>query len=145
MIKLNVVSFLSGVLFSIGLGISGMTQPQKVISFLNVLGEWDPSLAFVMGAAIVSYFFINLWVQKNYRYSFLGGTFQNHTRINLDRSLILGAILFGTGWGLAGHCPGPAVTSMDSGSRNAFFFVLSMGIGKFIVEKIFSHDKFKKL
>ena len=67
MIKLNVVSFLSGVLFSIGLGISGMTQPQKVISFLNVLGEWDPSLAFVMGAAIVSYFFINLWVQKNYR------------------------------------------------------------------------------
>ena len=145
MIKLNVVSFLSGVLFSIGLGISGMTQPQKVISFLNVLGEWDPSLAFVMGAAVVSYFFINLWVQKSYKYPLLGGIFQNHTRKNMDSSLILGAILFGIGWGIAGYCPGPAIAAMGSWNTNAFFFVLSMGIGMFLVEKIVYFDKFKHL
>ena len=141
MIKLNVVSFLSGVLFSIGLGISGMTQPQKVISFLNVLGEWDPSLAFVMSAAVVSYFFINLWVQKSYKYPLLGGAFQNHRRKNLDISLILGAILFGIGWGIAGYCPGPAIASIGSWNTNAFFFVLSMGIGMFLVEKIVSLDR----
>ena len=135
MAKLNISSFICGILFSIGLGISGMPQPQKVIGFLDVFGEWDPSLAFVMGGAVFSYLALQLWIQRNFSIPVLGGSFQITTRRDFDRSLIIGALLFGSGWGLGGYCPGPAITSLGSGSFNALLFVVAMGIGMLVADR----------
>ena len=128
MAKSNIASFICGILFSIGLGISGMTQPQKVIGFLDVFGEWDLSLAFVMFGAVLSYLILQLWIQRNFSIPVLGGSFQITTRKDLDRSLIIGALLFGSGWGLGGYCPGPAITSLGSGSLKALFLLLQWGL-----------------
>ena len=138
MAKSNITSFFCGILFSIGLGISGMTQPQKVIGFLDVFGEWDPSLAFVMGGAVISYFAIQLSIQRNFSTPVLGGSFQIPSRKDFDRSLIIGALLFGSGWGLGGYCPGPVITSLGSGSFDAMMFVFSMGIGMLLADKFIS-------
>ena len=129
MAKSNISSIICGIIFSIGLGISGMTQPQKVIGFLDIFGEWNPSLAFVMGGAVLSYLALQLLIQRNFSIPVLGGSFQIPTRKDLDRSLIIGALLFGSGWGLGGYCPGPAITSLGSGSLNALLFVGAMGVG----------------
>ena len=138
MAKLNISSFICGILFSIGLGISGMTQPQKVIGFLDVFGEWDPSLAFVMGGAVLSYLALQLLIQRNFSIPLLGGSFQIPSRKDLDRSLIIGALLFGSGWGLGGYCPGPAITSLGSGSLNALLFVVAMGVGMLLADRVIS-------
>ena len=138
MAKSNISSFICGILFSIGLGISGMTQPQKVIGFLDVFGEWNPSLAFVMGGAVLSYLAIQLLIQRNFSIPLLGGSFQIPTRKDLDRSLIIGALLFGSGWGLGGYCPGPAITSLGSGSINALLFVVAMGVGMLLADRVIS-------
>ena len=138
MAKSNIASFICGILFSIGLGISGMTQPQKVIGFLDVFGEWDLSLAFVMSGAVLSYLILQLWIQRNFSIPVLGGSFQITTRKDLDRSLIIGALLFGSGWGLGGYCPGPAITSLGSGSLNALLFVVAMGIGMLVADRVIS-------
>ena len=138
MAKSNIASFICGILFSIGLGISGMTQPQKVIGFLDVFGEWDLSLAFVMFGAVLSYLILQLWIQRNFSIPVLGGSFQIITRKDLDRSLIIGALLFGSGWGLGGYCPGPAITSLGSGSLNALLFVVAMGIGMLVADRVIS-------
>ena len=138
MAKSNIALFICGILFSIGLGISGMTQPQKVIGFLDVFGEWDLSLAFVMGGAVLSYLILQLWIQRNFSIPVLGGSFQITTRKDLDRSLIIGALLFGSGWGLGGYCPGPAITSLGSGSLNALLFVVAMGVGMLVADRVIS-------
>ena len=138
MAKSNIASFICGILFSIGLGISGMTQPQKVIGFLDVFGEWDLSLAFVMFGAVLSYLILQLWIQRNFSIPVLGGSFQIISRKDLDRSLIIGALLFGSGWGLGGYCPGPAITSLGSGSLNALLFVVAMGIGMLVADRVIS-------
>ena len=138
MAKSNIALFICGILFSIGLGISGMTQPQKVIGFLDVFGEWDLSLVFVMFGAVLSYLILQLWIQRNFSIPVLGGSFQITTRKDLDRSLIIGALLFGSGWGLGGYCPGPAITSLGSGSLNALLFVFAMGIGMLVADRVIS-------
>ena len=138
MAKSNIASFICGIIFSIGLGISGMTQPQKVIGFLDVFGEWDLSLVFVMFGAVLSYLILQLWIQRNFSIPVLGGSFQITTRKDLDRSLIIGALLFGSGWGLGGYCPGPAITSLGSGSLNALLFVVAMGIGMLVADRVIS-------
>ena len=138
MAKSNIALFICGILFSIGLGISGMTQPQKVIGFLDVFGEWDLSLAFVMFGAVLSYLILQLWIQRNFSIPVLGGSFQITTRKDLDGSLIIGALLFGSGWGLGGYCPGPAITSLGSGSLNALLFVVAMGIGMLVADRVIS-------
>ena len=138
MAKSNISSIICGIIFSIGLGISGMTQPQKVIGFLDVFGEWNPSLAFVMGGAVLSYLTIQLLIQRNFSIPVLGGSFQIPTRKDLDRSLIIGALLFGSGWGLGGYCPGPAITSLGSGSLNALLFVVAMGVGMLLADRVIS-------
>ena len=94
MAKLNIVSFLCGILFSVGLGISGMTQPQKVIGFLDVFGEWDLSLAFVMCGAVLSYLVLQFWIHRKFSMPLLGESFQIPTSKDIDRSLIIGAMLF---------------------------------------------------
>ena len=138
MAKSNIASFICGILFSIGLGISGMTQPQKVIGFLDVFGEWDLSLAFVMFGAVLSYLILQLWIQRNFSIPVLGGSFQIPSRKDLDRSLIIGALLFGSGWGLGGYCPGPGITSLVSGSFNAILFVVAMGFGMLVADRVIS-------
>ena len=115
-----------------------MTQPQKVIGFLDVFGEWDLSLVFVMFGAVLSYLILQLWIQRNFSIPVLGGSFQITTRKDLDRSLIIGALLFGSGWGLGGYCPGPAITSLGSGSLNAMLFVIAMGIGMLVADRVIS-------
>jgi uncharacterized membrane protein YedE/YeeE len=136
MVKSNLAAFICGILFSIGLGISGMTQPQKVIGFLDVLGEWDPSLVFVMGGAVISYLILQLLIQHRFSKPMLGETFQIPTRKDLDRSLIFGALLFGIGWGLGGYCPGPAITTLGSGSLNAVLFMVAMAMGMLLADRL---------
>ena len=136
--KSNIISFICGIFFSIGLGISGMTQPQKVVGFLDFFGEWNPSLAFVMGGAVFSYLALQLLIQRNFSIPLLGGSFQIPSRKDLDRSLIIGALLFGSGWGLGGYCPGPAITSLGSGSLNALLFVVAMGVGMLLADRVIS-------
>ena len=138
MAKSNISSIICGIIFSIGLGISGMTQPQKVIGFLDVFGEWNPSLAFVMGGAVLSYLALQLWIPRTFSIPVLGGCFQIPSRNNLDRSLIIGALLFGSGWGLGGYCPGPAITSLGSGSLNSLLFVIAMGFGMLLADRVIS-------
>jgi uncharacterized membrane protein YedE/YeeE len=138
MVKTNLAAFICGILFSIGLGISGMTQPHKVIGFLDVFGEWDLNLVFVMGGAVISYLLLQLLIQRRFSKPMLGETFQIPTRKDLDRSLIFGALLFGMGWGLGGYCPGPAITTLGSGSLNAVLFMVAMGMGMLLADRVIS-------
>jgi uncharacterized membrane protein YedE/YeeE len=115
-----------------------MTQPQKVIGFLDVLGEWDPSLVFVMGGAVISFLLLQLLIQRRFSKPMLGETFQIPSRKDIDRSLIFGALLFGMGWGLGGYCPGPAITSLGSGNMNAVLFVVAMAMGMLLADRVIS-------
>ncbi|MEQ8231071.1 MAG: YeeE/YedE family protein [Gammaproteobacteria bacterium] len=120
--------FLVGLLFAVGLGISGMTQPTKVIGFLDVAGSWDPALMFVMGGAVVIGFFGYRFVLRRPA-PFFAPAFDLPTRRDIDARLFGGAALFGAGWGLAGFCPGPALVALASGSSDVVTFVVAMFVG----------------
>ena len=122
-----------GLLFGIGLLLSGMTDPGKVIGFLDLFGKWDPSLALVMGGAIMVGVFA-FTVAKKRTTTFLGGVLRFPTNTDIDRKLVIGSVLFGAGWGLAGFCPGPSLVSMFSGQPKAAVFVLAMVIGMLLYE-----------
>ena len=116
----NFFSLLSGIIFGIGLIISGMTNPEKVIGFLRITDNWDPSLMFVMGGAIIfSAPFMFL----------LGHELQIPSRKDLDKNLIIGSSLFGIGWGLVGLCPGPAISSLVFLNPVSLIFIFSMSVG----------------
>lgn len=126
--------FISGLLFSIGLFISGMTNPAKVIAFLDVTGTWDPSLMFVMLGAILPTFFL-------YRVSFSRGKpvfsdrFDFPEKTTIDRKLMIGSAIFGVGWGLSGICPGPGVANVMVGNAGFLIFVAAMLVGMLLGEK----------
>ena len=124
----RIVEFAVGLLFGIGLMLSGMTDPGKVIGFLDFFGTWDPSLALVMGGAIMVGFFA-FAVAKKRTTTFLGGVMRFPTTMDIDKKLVLGSLMFGTGWGLAGFCPGPALVSMADGQPKALLFVVAMLVG----------------
>jgi uncharacterized protein len=124
----RLVEFAVGLLFGIGLMFSGMTDPSKVIGFLDLFGSWDPSLALVMGGAIMVGFFA-FTVAKKRTTTFLGGVLRFPTNTDIDKKLVIGSLMFGTGWGLAGFCPGPALVSMADGQPKALVFVLAMLVG----------------
>lgn len=124
-------SFLSGVLFALGLGISGMTRPIKVIGFLDIFGQWDASLAFVMLGAIGIYF-VAYRLSRTMSSPLLALKFAIPSRTDLDARLIAGAALFGIGWGLGGFCPGPAITSLASGAAPVAVFVATMAAGIYL-------------
>jgi uncharacterized membrane protein YedE/YeeE len=118
-------AFASGLVFGLGLILSGMTDPGKVIGFLDVAGNWDPSLALVMGGAILVGLFAFRLAGKRAR-AFLGGAMHLPQRRDVDNRLVGGSLLFGIGWGLAGFCPGPALVSFASGVDQAAVFVAAM-------------------
>ncbi len=125
--------FVVGLLFGVGLLLSGMTDPGKVLGFLDLFGAWDPSLALVMGGAIAVGFFAFALAAKRTT-NFFGGLLQLPTSTVIDRRLVVGSLLFGAGWGLAGFCPGPALVSMASGQPKALVFVIAMLAGMLVFE-----------
>jgi len=129
----RLIQFIVGLLFGWGLLISGMTDPGKVIGFLDLTGSWDPSLALVMGGAIAVGFFA-FGTAKKRTSNFLGGALHLPTSSDIDKRLILGALLFGAGWGLAGFCPGPGIVSMAAGQPKAAVFVVAMLAGMLVFE-----------
>jgi uncharacterized membrane protein YedE/YeeE len=126
--KANLSSLGAGLLFGLGLGFSGMTLPSKVIGFLDVTGAWDASLAFVMMGALAVHFVLFRLVKRRASPLF-DAKFHLPTRSDIDPKLVLGAALFGVGWGLGGYCPGPGLVSAASGSPPALLFVLTMAVG----------------
>jgi uncharacterized membrane protein YedE/YeeE len=124
----RLTEFVVGLLFGLGLMLSGMTDPGKVIGFLDLFGAWDPSLALVMGGAILVGFFA-FTVAKKRTTTFLGGVLRFPTNMDIDKKLVVGSLMFGAGWGLAGFCPGPAMVSMADGQPKALVFVLAMLVG----------------
>lgn len=128
------MSLVSGLLFGAGLALGGMTDPGKVVAFLDVTGAWDPSLAFVMGSALLVTFPVFAWVRRSARPLF-AERFQLPTRRDLDPQLLLGAALFGIGWGIAGLCPGPAIANLAAGSPEILLFVATMVAGMWLRDR----------
>jgi len=118
----------SGLLFGLGLTVSQMINPAKVIGFLDILGDWDPSLAFVMAAAI-PVTAAGYAVARRCRSPLCASAFSPPTQANIDRRLTVGAVLFGVGWGLVGYCPGPALASLGLGNPATILFVFAMFVG----------------
>lgn len=133
----RISALFSGVLFGAGMAISGMIEPQKVIGFLDVAGRWDPSLAFVMGGALMVFMPCYFLVIKPRRQAVNGCEYSLPTQQNIDSKLISGSALFGLGWGMAGICPGPAVASLGLGNVSIVIFFCAMVIGSLIAKVIF--------
>jgi len=122
------IAFLSGLVFGIGLIVSQMSNPAKVIGFLNITGNWDPSLALVMAGAVAVFGAIYWWI-KGRRAPLVGEQFAAPTETRIDRPLLAGSLIFGAGWGLSGFCPGPAVVSSAFGNTLVWLFVTAMIAG----------------
>lgn len=136
----GLAALLAGVLFGAGLVLSGMTDPSRVQGFLDLFGHWDPTLAFVMGSALL----FNIpayWLTRRRAQPLFAERFDVPTRRDLDARLIGGAILFGIGWGLAGYCPGPAVVSLLTGSRDVLWFCVAMVVGMLLWDRVLGRAK----
>ncbi len=123
------VALLSGVLFGAGMNVSGMVDPANIFAFLDITGEWDPSLAFVMGGALLVFAPFYHFIIKPRSKTVDGNAFSLPTNTKIDHKLILGASIFGLGWGIGGICPGPAVASLGEGSITIILFIATMMIG----------------
>ena len=127
--KVKIGAFLGGIMFGLGLAVSGMTQPAKIVGFFDFFGSWDPSLAFVMLGALLVYTPVYRWAIRTWQHPIWAPSFNLPTRKDIDGRLVVGSAIFGVGWGLGGYCPGPALTSVGAGSVEAFTFGASMLIG----------------
>ena len=127
----NLLTFLAGLGFGIGLIISGMTNPAKVIGFLDLFGVWDPSLMFVMIGAIFVTFFGFKFIEKR-KMTFFEEALHLSGKTHINKDLVVGSILFGAGWAMAGLCPGPALVALGSGNQKAIIFVVAMLAGMYI-------------
>lgn len=137
------VSLFCGGLFGTGLVVSGMTDTLRVQGFLDLFGDWDPTLMFVMGGAIIPMFFAWQLTTKR-KMSVLGGALPAPPGTTIDKPLVIGSILFGMGWGLSGFCPGPAFASLSFGGTSGQIFMFSMLIAMF-ANKPLSSISFKQL
>ena len=131
----NLFGFVSGLVFGIGLILAGMTEPLKVKGFLDLAGAWDPSLALVMGGAIALGAVAFARARRRDR-SWTGALIEIPANKTVDRRLLIGGVLFGIGWGIAGFCPGPALVALGSGVGSVGIFVAAMLVGMVL------HDKF---
>ncbi|MBF23049.1 MAG: hypothetical protein CML18_05390 [Pusillimonas sp.] len=129
----RIFEFLIGLVFGLGLILSGMSDPSKVLGFLDLTGLWDPSLAFVMGGAILVGL-VAFTLARKRTTTFLGGALKLPASTDIDKRLVIGSLTFGVGWGLAGYCPGPALVSLGSGQSKALIFVVAMLAGMAIYE-----------
>ena len=132
---IRLISLLSGIIFGLGLTISGMVNPQKVLGFLNIFDAWDPSLIFVMVGAIIIFAPLHFIFKKKSR-PILAKNFISIDNKNIDKKLLIGSGLFGVGWGLVGLCPGPAIASISFLNPSSLIFVLFMFVGFFIANRI---------
>ena len=134
-------SLLAGLVFGFGLILSGMANPAKVLGFLDLFGRWDPSLGLVMGGAVAVASTAFFLVRKR-TVSLLGARMKLPTARHIDRRLMLGSLLFGVGWGIAGFCPGPALVALGMGEGKAVVFVLAMlaGMGLFELFELQKHS-----
>jgi uncharacterized membrane protein YedE/YeeE len=134
----QISAFFCGLIFAVGLGVAGMTQPGKVIGFLDVAGRWDPSLMFVMGGAVLLGLVSFSWVLQR-RAPVFEERFILPEKTGVDPFLLTGAALFGLGWGLSGYCPGPALVSIVTGHVSVIVFVIAMmaglGLGQCLLAK----------
>ncbi|RJQ49255.1 MAG: YeeE/YedE family protein [Gammaproteobacteria bacterium] len=126
--KQALAAFFLGLLFALGLGIAGMTQPAKIIAFLDVTGDWDPSLLLVMASATLVYFLSYRWITRR-RAPILAEKFALPAAKHIDARLLAGSMLFGIGWGLSGYCPGPALVALSGLAPNTVVFAVSMLAG----------------
>lgn len=131
----RVAAFLCGLVFAVGLGLAGMTRPARVVGFLDVTGRWDPTLAFVMGGAVLVGLVAMPAVLRRGRPLF-GDRFSLPTRSDVDLPLVVGSAIFGVGWGLAGWCPGPAIVSLATLSPPLLLFVAAMVAGLVAGERL---------
>ncbi|MBV1952245.1 MAG: YeeE/YedE family protein [Cycloclasticus sp.] len=128
-------ALVAGVVFGVGLALSQMVNPNKVINFLDITGQWDPSLMFVLGGAVLT-------TTVAYRFIFskdkpvFDNDFQLPTLLKIDRQLLIGAVLFGAGWGVIGYCPGPVVASLGFGFEESLIVVISMLAGMLLCRAI---------
>lgn len=132
--------YLIGVLFGFGLIISGMSNPKKVLAFLDITGDWDPSLMFVMGGAVI----VGLggfYLASKRTEAFFGGALHVPTRRDISKPLVIGSLIFGAGWGIAGFCPGPAIVAIGAGQLKALVFVLAMIVGMIVCRRFLSSPK----
>lgn len=127
------VAFFTGLAFALGLGLGGVTRPSVVLGFLDVTGHWDPTLAFVMAAAVGTYAVLQWRIMRRAR-PLLEPRFGVPSRIGVDMPLIGGAALFGIGWGLVGFCPGPAIVAFGAAVPEALLFVVAMGAGMLLFD-----------
>jgi uncharacterized membrane protein YedE/YeeE len=128
-------AFVCGLVFACGLGLGGMTQPAKVLGFLDVFGAWDPSLAFVMGGAVGTHALLRALVVRRGA-PVLESRFSLPTLTSIDGRLLAGAALFGVGWGIAGFCPGPAIVATGAGAQTAIVFAVAMVVGMFLQSRV---------
>jgi len=135
-IKKNIISLVAGGIFGSGMIISGMTDPDKVLGFLDVTGQWDASLLFVLGGALIVFSLFYHLIIKHRETSINLEPIPDVNKSGVDANLIVGAAIFGIGWGLVGFCPGPIVSSLSSGNANVFIFLLCMVIGMFGANKL---------
>lgn len=129
---MSLIPFAVGVLFALGLGLSGMTMPAKVVAFLDVTGDWNPSLAFVMGSAIPTFFAVYSLARRR-RAPLFAAAYPDLGGKRVDTKLLAGSAIFGVGWGLSGICPGPAFVGLASGAWAPVLFVAAMFAGMAVV------------
>ncbi|MGP9543907.1 DUF6691 family protein [Psychrobacter sp. AOP7-B1-25] len=129
----NIIGLLAGLLFGLGLLVSGMTDPVKVQGFLDVFGKWDISLALVMGGGLIAAFF-GVRLAKRQQSSWIGTPIDMPSKTFINKKLLIGAMLFGIGWGLVGICPGPGIVLLGTGQWQAYVFIPAMIIGMLIYQ-----------
>jgi hypothetical protein len=132
----RIAALVSGILFGLGMAVSGMIDPTKVIGFLDISGNWDPSLAFVMGGALAVFMPSYFLIIKPRKQSVSGEAFCTPTNTKIDTRLLSGAAIFGLGWGLAGICPGPAVASLALGNVSIVLFFIAMLVGSMFAKLV---------
>lgn len=130
----------SGIMFGFGLSLSGMLNPARVQGFLDIFGAWDPSLAFVLGGAVIVAF-IGVQAMKRMRHPAFDGRFHLPENRRIDAPVIIGSALFGLGWGIGGFCPGPAVASLSIGIPQTVLFVIAMLVGMTLHDRVWSKHR----
>lgn len=131
---------LAGLLFGAGLVISGMTDPARIVGFLDFFGDWDPALAFVMAGAVATFGAGHWWLRRTGK-NVCGVPLPDTSADPVSKTMIIGSALFGIGWGLGGLCPGPALANLSVLKTEAVWFVPAMAIGMFAAQRLFGLDR----